>query len=127
VIITDQITEQVFSTALDVSQFDVLDLVLTVWFDSPLTGPGPSLTVSIITGMQMRDSTEPGWYIAGTFPAVTSNQTSIGANVVTLHLDGTSGGSKPIQKYIRWYIANSGFVARASAARFRVEGTGRRL
>jgi hypothetical protein len=120
----DNAIEQPMWLALDISQFDIIDLLLSVWFDNP-TGAG-TVTAQILSGMQKQTpnggnaTADAGWYSVASFAAITSNT----SNLAALHLDGTgSSGTKPLLRYIRWYIG--GAARSASAVRFRIDGIGR--
>jgi hypothetical protein len=91
--------------ALDVSTYDELDLLLTVYEN----GSGADLSVTVLTGMA--EDSESGWVSAGTFPGTGSGGPA--ANKLNI---------KNFLRYIRYQLnASSSFTAS-----FAIEGMGRR-
>jgi len=80
---------QPFEQALDVSDYDELDLLLgVVGFE----GVNPSVTVSILTGMCNR--TDDGWVVLATFDPITQPNVWVPKNI------------KGLLKYLRWQVTN---------------------
>ena len=101
--------EQPLYSAVDVSGFDALDLLITGGFETP---GSPILTLSLISGNQV--STTDGWVAISIAPAFRgSPAAAIGCWSIT-------GG---FFRYVRWKVAG---LSGATAARFIIEGVGRR-
>lgn len=97
---------------LDVSRFDVLNLILITAFDRPTSG---SINVSIFTGMQ-RQSTD-NLALAGSFPAASPGAST--GQRLTL----TSANNTGFLRYVFWHSSGLG----ANAVRLMIYGTGRTL
>ncbi len=91
-------TTQELRLAVDVSAYDELDLLLTMY-------EGSSIQVEVLTGMQIE--TEEGWVSAGTFSTISAQ----GETKLNL---------KNFLRYVRWDQNTAG------AATFMVNGIARR-
>jgi hypothetical protein len=87
--------------AVDVSTWDELDLLLTCYEN---TGGG-TITVNLLTGMQMESET--GWISAGAFPATAANAAN-------------KANFKNLLRYVRYELVGS------TTATFLVNGVGRK-
>jgi hypothetical protein len=99
--------KQLIREALDVSAYDQADVLP---FVAALEGTTPSVTVRIITGMQV--ASEDGWVVAGTFSAVTAGNTPLKISCPGL------------LKFLRWEV--SAISGSGAAAAFTVSGMLRR-
>ncbi len=83
-------TKQPIQQSLDVSRFDIADLLLYV---AALEGTSsPTATIRIITGMQI--DSEDGWVVLGTFSVVSVTNTA-----QALRVTGP-------MKFIRWEVSS---------------------
>ncbi len=97
-------TKQPLQQAVNVSEYDIADLLLYV---PALEGTAsPTATIRIITGMQL--DTEDGWVVAGTFNVVSTTNNSQKLRVSEL------------LKYIRWEV--SGVTGTTPAVTFLISG-----
>jgi hypothetical protein len=93
--------------ALDVLDFDELDLMLHV---QRLDGTSPSLSLSLETSMQ--NESEDGWLTAVTYTSVTSANTAEVKNITQF------------LRYLRWTATLGG--SGSPAVTFTIQGMGRR-
>ncbi len=105
---TTVVTKQAIQQSLDVSEFDIADLLLYV---PALEGTSsPTATVRVITGMHL--DTEDGWVVAGTFAVVNTTITAQKLRVTEL------------LKYIRWEVP--GLTGTTPAVTFLITGMPRK-
>lgn len=111
-VVANSPADQILPQALDVLAYDIIDLELRVAFDF-ISGYTPSLSMAILTGMQMR--TTDGWIQAAAF--------ATGSSLVQ-KLTLSSAAGSPFLRYLRWSVTA---LTSCNAVRFTITGVGRRF